>query len=72
MAPFYFRIHHVKGKENGRADALSRRADHQEKAKDPEPMTMFTEAADGTLKHGSQVSEEWLQEVEVFMNQHPD
>ena len=72
MAPFHFQIHHVKGKENGRADALSRRADHKEKAKDPEPISMFTETIDGTLKHDSQISEEWLQEIEVFMNRYPD
>lgn len=70
MAPFHFKIHHVKGKENGRADALSRRHDHQSNAKDPEPISMFAEAADGTLEHTPQVSEDWTVEdsVQVFMN----
>ena len=30
MAPYKFRIHHVKGSENARADALSRRPDYAE------------------------------------------
>lgn len=30
LAPFYFKIHYRKGNENGKADALSRRADHVE------------------------------------------
>ena len=30
MAPYKFKIHHVKGTENARADALSRRPDYAE------------------------------------------
>jgi len=33
MLVYNFRIHYVKGKENGRADALSRRPDYKEGSK---------------------------------------
>ncbi|KAK5080008.1 hypothetical protein LTR05_008826 [Lithohypha guttulata] len=33
MSAYNFRIHYVKGKENGRADALSRRPDYEDDSK---------------------------------------
>lgn len=72
MAPFHFKIFHVKGTENGRADALSRRHDHQENAGDPEPVSLFSEA-DGTLEHTPQTSDDWMpDEVRVFMIDFPE
>lgn len=56
LAPFNFRIHYVKGKENARADALSRRPDHKGNEKlDVAPM--FTEK-NGVLEHPLQVWED--------------
>jgi RNase H-like domain found in reverse transcriptase/Reverse transcriptase (RNA-dependent DNA polymerase)/Integrase zinc binding domain/Chromo (CHRromatin Organisation MOdifier) domain len=56
LAPFNFRIHYVKGKENARADALSRRPDHKGNEKyDAAPM--FKER-NGTLEHGIQIWED--------------
>ena len=56
LAPFNFRIHYVKGKENARADALSRRPDHKGNEKiDAAPL--FREK-DGILEHGIQIWED--------------
>lgn len=56
LAPFNFRIHYVKGKENARADALSRRPDHKGNEKiDAAPL--FKEK-NGTLEHGIQIWED--------------
>ena len=47
LASYDFKIMHVKGTENGRADALSRRPDHAEGSK-PKPASLLQEQ-DGTL-----------------------
>jgi hypothetical protein len=56
LAPFNFRIHYVKGKENARADALSRRPDHKGNERS-ESAPLLTEK-DGVLEHPLQLWED--------------
>ena len=51
MAPFHFKIHYIKGKENRRADVLSRRHNYKDNVKDPDVIFIFTGALDGTLEY---------------------
>jgi hypothetical protein len=50
LASYNFQIHYQKGSENGRADALSRRADHREGTK-PEPYSILRINQDGTMEY---------------------
>jgi RNase H-like domain found in reverse transcriptase/Reverse transcriptase (RNA-dependent DNA polymerase)/Integrase zinc binding domain/Chromo (CHRromatin Organisation MOdifier) domain len=50
LASYNFSIHYQKGSENGRADALSRRADHRVGNKH-QAYTILMEDSDGTLRY---------------------
>jgi hypothetical protein len=53
LSEFWFRIRHIKGTENARADALSRRPDHFEKFDNTSP-PLFQLQEDGSLGHAPQ------------------
>lgn len=55
LANYDFVIKHCKGNENGQADALSRRADHEEGVRKPEP-ALLRHAEDGTMMYNHQVA----------------
>jgi hypothetical protein len=57
LTPFDFVIKYVKGSENARADALSRRPDHFRKATRTSP-PLFVEQPDGSLRHAPQPEED--------------
>ena len=57
LSEFNFSINYIKGSENARADALSRRADHANNtSKDSPPL--LQEQQDGSLRHPLQPFEE--------------
>lgn len=56
LGPFNFKIHYVKGKDNARADALSRRPDHKGN-ENSESTPLFTKTGD-TLEHPLQLWED--------------
>src|SRR6476469_156677 len=55
MANYWFTIEHCKGKENERADALSRQPDHKEGIKRPEPALLQLNK-EGNLEYNPQVA----------------
>jgi len=79
LAPFDFRIHHVRGKENAVADALSRRPDYMKNIQ-PEPMAILKER-DGALTYATPQTETLAamdieltteQKKEVIQSRHDD
>ncbi|KAL2165756.1 hypothetical protein VTG60DRAFT_3865 [Thermothelomyces hinnuleus] len=57
LSEFHFEIHYKKGKENVRADALSRRTDHTKKQTESSA-PLLVEWKDGVLQHTRQPSTE--------------
>ncbi|EED18391.1 retrotransposon polyprotein, putative [Talaromyces stipitatus ATCC 10500] len=55
LGNYWFTIEHCKGKENERADALSRRPDHEEGIKKPEPALLRLNK-EGHLEYNPQVA----------------
>jgi hypothetical protein len=54
LASYNFQIHYQKGTDNGRADALSRRADHRE-GPEAVPYSILRKCPDGTLEYNHQI-----------------
>jgi hypothetical protein len=52
LSEFDLKIVYIKGSENGRADALSRREDHQQQMT-PEALSIFRQDQDGNLQQAS-------------------
>lgn len=55
LGNYWFTIEHCKGKENERADALSRRPDHEEGIKKPEPALLKLNK-EGHLEYNPQIA----------------
>jgi len=56
LASYNFQIHYQKGSENGRADALSRRADHREDSKEKTPWSILKQNDDGSLEYNHRIT----------------
>jgi hypothetical protein len=54
IASYNFQIFYQKGSENGRTNALSRRADHREGSTE-KPYSILRENADGSLEYNHQL-----------------